>query len=464
MAFNSTIFIFLFAPLVFITNFLIPARASNLFILGACICFYGWGEPKFLFVVLASAGLDYGLGFVVARDDKPLVAKLALGTGVCANIGLLVYCKYSSFFLGTLGGLFGGLGFPLPEIFLPLGLSFIVFEKITYLVDIYRKTTPPARRATDYLFFVFFFPKMLAGPIIKYHDISAQIEARSVTLDDAVIGISRFIVGLAKKVLVADSMAGTVETIFSAPASQLGFSDAWLAALAFTVQIYFDFSGYSDMAIGLASLIGFRLQENFNQPYLAVGFTDFWRRWHISLSSWIRDYLYIPLGGNRRSPLRVFMNLWVCFIASGLWHGASWTFVFWGAYHGLFVWLDRVCLSALWSRVPRQFGIPITFFLVVIGWVFFRSRTVAEAADFVHIMFSPWQSSSLSYLGPTNDVYFFLALGLVASFVPLSIIKRLDDLVPGARFARLLVPLALAAWSFGHVFAATFTPFLYFRF
>jgi alginate O-acetyltransferase complex protein AlgI len=278
MAFNSIIFIFIFAPVVLVTNFFLPTKVANLFILASSVLFYGWGEPRFLFVVFISAVFDYGLGLAIARQDQNATARFALAAGVCANIGLLVYCKYLAFFLGTLGTLIGGLGFPLPEILLPLGLSFIVFEKITYLVDIYRKVTPPARHFTDYLFFVFFFPKMLAGPIIKYHEISAQIERRSLSSDDAVIGASRFIMGLAKKVLVADSMAQTVEGVFSAPAGQIGFADAWVAALCFAMQIYFDFSGYSDMAIGLARILGFRLRENFNQPYLAIGFTDFWHR------------------------------------------------------------------------------------------------------------------------------------------------------------------------------------------
>ena len=464
MAFNSTVFIFLFAPAVLLTNLLIPKNFSNIFILAASIFFYGWGEPRFLMVVLASAILDFGLGILIARYARGSAAKAALTLGVLANIGLLVYCKYYGFFLDTLGKLVGDLGIPLPEILLPLGISFIVFEKITYLVDIYRNATPPARTIFDYLFFVFFFPKMLAGPIIKYNEISTQIVSRTITTDDLVAGVSRFILGLSKKVLIADSMAYVVESVFAAPSAQIGFADAWLAALCFTVQIYFDFSGYSDMAIGLARMMGFRLPENFNQPYLAVGFTDFWRRWHISLSSWIRDYLYIPLGGNRGSASRVFINLWICFLASGLWHGANWTFVVWGAYHGFFVWSDRAYLHRLWAILPRPVGILVTFFLVVIGWVFFRAATIGQAAEIIRIMFDPSRPSSLRYLGPSSDVYLLLVIGMVASFVPLSYVSRVLSPAPAMTIARQISVLALAAWSFGHVFATSFTPFLYFRF
>ena len=463
MAFNSVVFIFLFAPFVLIGNFLIRRNASNLFILGASIFFYGWGEPRFLFVVLASGILDYYISLIIARGAGG-VERPALAIGVIANIGLLLYCKYSAFFLDTLGAVIGGFGFPLPEVFLPLGLSFIVFEKITYLVDVYRNITLPARSLTDYLFFVFFFPKMLAGPIIKYHEISAQIERRSIAVDDIAYGASRFVLGLAKKVLVADSMAGVVERVFSATPDLIGFGDAWFAALCFAVQIYFDFSGYSDMAIGLARILGFRLRENFNQPYLAVGFTDFWQRWHISLSTWIRDYLYIPLGGNRRTAPRVFANLWICFLASGLWHGANWTFIFWGAYHGFFVWADRIVLNRFWQMVPRLVGVSVTFFLVIIGWVFFRARTLSDGLEIVRVMFSPYRTSSLMDLWPTNDVYLFLTLGLVASFLPLPIVRSWMNRIPGESGGQQILIVVLACWSFGHVFATTFTPFLYFRF
>lgn len=465
MAFNSVVFIFVFAPLVCIPNFFLSPAWSNRLILIASLFFYGWGEPRFLFAIFASATFDYFLGAVIARNHGQAAARLALAVGVCANLGLLVYCKYAAFFLESLGQVFGNLGIPIPEVLLPLGLSFVVFEKITYLVDVYRKTTPPAQRYSDYLFFVFFFPKMLAGPIIKYHEINAQIQERRVALDDVIYGVSRFIVGLSKKVLVADSLAKTVEAVFSAPADQIGFGDAWLAALCFSVQIYFDFSGYSDMAIGLARILGFRLRENFNQPYLSVGFTEFWQRWHISLSTWIRDYLYIPLGGNRCGAFRVFVNLWICFLASGIWHGANWTFIVWGAYHGLFVWLDRVVLKdRIWRAMPRFLGVAVTFFLVTIGWVFFRARTLSNAASIVAALFKPTSTSSFQYLGPSNDVYIFLVLGLVCSFIPLLVVVGMTDRIRGFEVVKRVLILLLTIWSFGQVCVSTFTPFLYFRF
>ena len=270
-----------------------------------------------------------------------------------------------------------GAGIPVLQVLLPLAISFFVFEKITYIVDVYRDICRPAVRLRDYLLFVFLFPKLLAGPILKFHEIQSQIARHSLGLDGLGEGLERFLTGLAKKVLIADTLAAPVEAVFAADPTQIGFGTAWFGALCFTVQIYFDFSGYSDMAIGLARMLGLRLPENFNQPYLATGFADFWRRWHISLSSWIREYLYVPLGGSRVSALRVYVNLWVCFLVSGLWHGANWTFLAWGAFHGLFVCADHAGLRRVWPRIPWAAGVAATFPLVVIGWVLFRAPSIS---------------------------------------------------------------------------------------
>ena len=307
---------------------------------------------------------------------------------------------------------------------------------------------------------------MLAGPIIKYHEIKNYIENRKISLDDIDAGILRFLVGLGKKVLVADTMAGVVDKVFSAPVAELGFGDAWMGTVCFAVQIYFDFSGYSDMAIGLARTFGIQLRENFNQPYLAAGFADFWKRWHISLSSWICDYLYIPLGGNRTTPARVYVNLWICFLASGLWHGANWTFVLWGAYHGLFVSADHLILQRIWPLLPRVAGVAITFFLVITGWVFFRAKTFERALDMLAVMADPLKTSRLLDLWITDDVYIFLAAGLVASFTPLTSAKRLSEyLMPfGGAVLQRITLLAVTLWVFGRIFTASFQPFIYFRF
>jgi alginate O-acetyltransferase complex protein AlgI len=306
---------------------------------------------------------------------------------------------------------------------------------------------------------------MLAGPIIKYHEIRAQIENRKVVLEDVEFGVLRFLVGLGKKVLVADTMAEIVDKIYSANPIELGNANVWFGALCFAIQIYFDFSGYSDMAIGLARTFGFRLRENFNQPYLAIGFADFWQRWHISLSTWIRDYLYIPLGGSRTTPPRMYFNLWICFLASGLWHGANWTFIVWGAYHGIFVSADHLWLRRIRPRIPAWFGVAITFFLVTIGWVIFRATSVSQAFIMLRLLFEPSTGPGIN-LQLDDHAIFFVLVGVVVSFTPLSLMHQKFRLV--LEGYALLLPemlvVAMSVWSFGRLFASTFHPFIYFRF
>ncbi len=336
MLFYEPLFLFLFAPAVYGLYLLIGGnRGARLAVLlAASLFFYAWSEPLFVFVVLASAFADVFVARridALAPDDK--ARKLWLALGVAANLGLLVYFKYAGFLVANLDVVLRALTMPglaFPAIALPIGVSFIVFEKITFLVDVHRGVTKPAQSLSLYTFYVFFFPKLLAGPIVKYHDIAEQLARfRHATSEDFVEGFSRFMLGVGKKLLLADTLAGGADLVFSQDAAHLGFADAWAGVLFFTFQIYFDFSGYSDMAIGLARMFGFRLQENFDMPYVATSVSEFWRRWHMSLTSWIRDYLYIPLGGNRRGELRMQVNLWLCFLASGLWHGAAWTYIAW---------------------------------------------------------------------------------------------------------------------------------------
>jgi alginate O-acetyltransferase complex protein AlgI len=465
MPFNSSLFVFVFAPLVVLLGACLPVRLANKFLLLSSIIFYAWGEPKFVFVILFSALVDFMIARALHRARSEKGARWLLALGVLLNLALLVYCKYFGWFLENLKAVLDVLGMPFASILLPLGISFVVFEKISFLVDVYRRTTPPARTFSDYLFFVFFFPKMLAGPIIKYHEIRFQIENRKVVVEDVELGILRFLVGLAKKVLIADTMAEIVDKVYSANPSDLGNANVWFGALCFAIQIYFDFSGYSDMAIGLARTFGFRLRENFNQPYRSVGFTDFWQRWHISLSTWIRDYLYIPLGGSRTSTARMYVNLWICFLASGVWHGANWTFVVWGAYHGIFVSADHLILRRVWPKLPRWIGIVVTFFLVTVGWVIFRATTISQATSMLRLLFDPASTSGIN-LQLDDHAYFFMAVGLLISFVPLPLIR--DKWRYVLQGVGLLVPelavLAISIWSFGRLFASTFHPFIYFRF
>jgi alginate O-acetyltransferase complex protein AlgI len=469
VVFTAPIFLFGFLPFFLLLYVLLPSRLATPVTLVASLLFYGWGEPVFVFVAVGSALLDLLVVRLMVATGDPRRQRRLLALGVGANLAVLAWFKYATFAAGigrSLAASIPGLSLPpLVAIALPIGVSFIVFEKITYVVDVYRGRGAPARRIRDYLLYVFLFPKLLAGPIVKYHDIAGQLGARPRRLDDWTEGLTRFALGMAKKVLVADTVAEVADVAFAADGSPVGFRLAWLGALAFSVQIYFDFSGYSDMAIGLARVLGFRLMENFDRPYRAVGFGEFWRRWHISLSTWIREYLYLPLGGNRVGPLRLYVNLWICFLASGLWHGAAWTFVAWGAYQGLFLTLERLGLGRALARLPRPAGVLITFLAVTVGWVLFRAPDLATAGQYLMALVQPGSPGRFHLV--TLDQWGALAVGLVVALVPAPAAMRrwLQTGGPAAPpLPRMAIALPLLLLTAGKVMTVTYNPFLYFRF
>jgi alginate O-acetyltransferase complex protein AlgI len=458
-------------PLFFALRALAPLRLKNILALLASVLFYAWGEPQFVAIVIGSALLDLGAARAIDSSSSSALRRLFMILGVLANLALLFYFKYAEFAVTSAGWVTTRYwGFSLPaigSIALPIGVSFIVFEKITYIVDVYRGVGRPTRHVHDYLLYVFLFPKLLAGPIVKYHDIQEQLR-RPVRLPGAFAdGLTRFTIGLSKKVLIADPMSEISDAVFATDSTLVGFKLAWLGAVAFSLQIFFDFSGYSDMAIGLARCCGFRLMENFDKPYLAVGFADFWRRWHISLSTWIRDYLYIPLGGDRVSRPRLYLNLWICFLASGLWHGAAWTFVVWGAYHGFFLTLDRIFLGRWLRSLPRGIAIAITFFLVTLGWVVFRAPTLAAAVQHLRAMFDP-SSPTTRFVNITPDLYLVLLIGSLLCFLPgLRSRQRAPERTErGDGYSALAMAGAcvLLVLALAKATTVAFQPFLYFRF
>ena len=466
MLFSTPLFLFVFLPL-FIVLYWLGRPRRQLLLLGSMV-FYAWAEPKFIWVIFASAGLDYILGIWIAKLPNGWLRAWLVGIGVAANVSMLVIVKYSGFAIHNVNALLQplfGLHWTLPAFVLPLGISFIVFEKITYLVDLKRGVASPAKSFLDYLNFVFLFPKLLAGPIIKYHEIASQLRRPSHRFEDFRDGMVRVILGLAKKVLVANQCAIVVDPIFSSPTSSLDPATAWLGLIAFTLQIYFDFSGYSDMAIGLARMLGFRLRENFNQPYLATSVTDFWRRWHISLSTWIKEYLYIPLGGSRVSRVRSYANLCICFVLSGLWHGASWNFVIWGCLHGLALVIDRAFWLSFQQRLPRLLNIAITFSYVVLTWVFFRCDTFGHAVEFLGALGGQhWRATNA--IVPQTDTLLVLFAALAIVFAPLVVSRfgerRTEPQSP--RVGALALVLVLLLVTIGRMTIGSFTSFLYFRF
>jgi len=471
LVFASPLFLFGFLPIFLALYALAPLRAKSVLTLLGSLLFYAWGEPSFVVVVIASASFDLVVARAISHLTGQRLRRAVLGVGVLANLGVLFYFKYAHFAVATTSWLSARwFGIALPEvgaIALPIGVSFIVFEKITYLVDVYRGVGQPTRHVHDYLLYVFLFPKLLAGPIVKYHDIQDQLQRPSREPGDFATGLTRFAFGLSKKVLLADPMSEISDAIFASGHTVIGFELAWLGAIAFALQIFFDFSGYSDMAIGLARCLGFRLLENFEQPYLAIGFADFWRRWHISLSSWIRDYLYIPLGGDRVSPLRLYLNLWICFLASGLWHGASWTFVIWGAYHGFFLTLDRLFLGRWLRSRHRALGILLTFLTVTLGWVIFRAPTQAAALRHLGAMLDPGRMSTRFVL-ITYDHYLVMLVGLAFCFLPAFRVHErwlAARAQPSSYSARVMAgACVLLLLSAAKATTVAFQPFLYFRF
>jgi alginate O-acetyltransferase complex protein AlgI len=439
-------------------------------LLVASLVFYSWGEPLFVPVLLVSALIDYALTARLHRSASARERRILLTLGVAGNLAVLVFYKYTDFLIANLDAVLQpafGWRIQLLSIALPIGVSFVVFEKITYLVDAYRGVSPPARRFADYCLFVLYFPKLLAGPILKYHEMAAQIAAPpSPDWRDARDGLVRFCLGLAKKQLIAEPMGACADQIFGADPTTLGAPIAWLGLLAFTLQIFFDFAGYSDMAIGLSRMFGLSLRENFNAPYIARSITEFWRRWHISLTTWIRDYLYVPLGGNRDGALRTYANLWICFLLSGLWHGASWNFVLWGAYNGLFLTLDRIFLARAMQRVGAVPATVITFVIVMLGWAIFRSPSPQHLGPFVAALLGAYHQAQPIALAP--DVPWAAGAGMIVSFVPaLPWYRGLESAyrslwtVRGVTQAAII---ALGVIGIARAIAVPFKPFIYFRF
>jgi alginate O-acetyltransferase complex protein AlgI len=471
MLFTSPLFLFGFLPLFLLGYFGTPGRFRNRALLVFSLLFYAWGEPQFVFVVLVSSWVDWLLARTIASSGNPLVRRGAVTVGIVTNVGMLLYFKYFNFFVDNLNGLvtggFGAAPWQPAHVLLPLAISFIVFEKITYVVDIYRGVAAPAKSFLFYLVYVFFFPKLIAGPIIKYHDISAQLAARRETWEDLWLGFLRISRGIAKKVLLANSLGMAADGIFGVTPDRLTAAQAWFGAFAFGFELYFDFSGYSDIAIGLARLMGIRVAENFNQPYHADSFTDFWKRWHISLTQWIREYLYFPLGGNRHGAWRTYLNLWICFLISGLWHGAKWSFVCWGIFHGTMLIAERLGGLKLKAHLPRALNIVLTFVLVTFGWVLFRAPAIPDAVLYFRALFSFGRPCHFVVDFDPHLIFVFI----ISWIVCFAGVVRLPG--PGPEYFRrwTLNPYGqTAAWllllslAMGEMFASQIKTFLYFRF
>lgn len=469
MVFSSSIFLFAFLPLS-LAGYLVATttRARNLWLLTASLVFYAWGESFYVLVLLLSIFSNWLIARLLDRNRS--LGWLTFG--VVINLGLLGFYKYANFIVDNLSAASQFLGLPAlvsAPVHLPLGISFFTFQAISYLVDVYRRDAAVQKRITDVALYISLFPQLIAGPIVRYASIEKQINERRFDLENFVAGARRFTVGLAKKVLIANVLGETADNIFGLDSP--GASAAWLGILCYTLQIYFDFSGYSDMAIGLGRMFGFKFNENFNYPYIATSIRDFWRRWHISLSSWFRDYVYIPLGGSRHGEIRTAVNLLIVFFLCGLWHGASWSFVVWGLFHGVFLSVERFVRRPLSSLVARALAHVYVVLVVMIGWVFFRADTLGDAIRYLTAMtgFSTavgFDALAQSHLN--SKVILTLVIGVVLSTpVARSMLKTLS--APGPRVATLSLArdtllIALFVLSAMSIAAGTYNPFIYFRF
>jgi alginate O-acetyltransferase complex protein AlgI len=390
MVFSSPIFLFLFLPVVLTLILLVRRVASrNALLLMFSLIFYAWGEPIFIFLALASVLMNYFLGRWVDQSHDLSQRKTAVVLAIVLNVGLLAFFKYVDFAFDNVNALlvlFHYRPLPMPHVLLPIGISFFTFHALSYVIDVYRRKWKAAKNPADVALYIFFFPQMIAGPILRWSAIAPQLEKRVITPAGFAEGIRRFVGGLAKKMIIANVVAIPARDIFALSANELTTPVAWFGVLCYTLQIYFDFSGYSDMAVGLGKMFGFEFLENFNFPYISQSIRDFWHRWHISLSTWFRDYLYIPLGGNRCSTIRNYFNLVVVFFLCGLWHGATWPFVIWGLYHGMFLLMEKTAFGILLDKMPRLLRHIYALLVVMCGWVLFRSDTFSQAMTFFNAM------------------------------------------------------------------------------
>ena len=480
MLFSEPTFLFFFLPAVLLAYFGLGARYRDLVLLVFSLGFYAWGERAYVLVLCASILLNWACGLGAARERESGGSRRMLLAAIIGNLLLLVGFKYTNFLADNLSALLVALHLPplhLGPVHLPIGISFFAFQGMSYVIDVHRGTVSAQNSLLKIAMYKSFFPQLIAGPIVRYVDVKPQIEHRTVGLDDFAEGIRRFILGLGKKMIIANVVARPTDAIFALPAGQLSGTLAWIAVVGYALQIYFDFSAYSDMAIGLGRMFGFRFLENFNYPYIATSMTDFWRRWHISLSTWFRDYLYIPLGGNRVAPARRYVNLMTVFALCGLWHGASWNFVIWGLFHGAFLIAERLGAGKRLSVAFRPARHAYVVLVVLVSWVFFRADTLTSALATLRAMAGsahPVQSVPGIRMFVDAEVILAGVLGLVGSTPVMAAVMRwaqsrsraggAPHLGPSVEAARLLGLMGVFVYSVMLMAAGSYSPFIYFRF
>lgn len=475
MVFSSLTFLYIFLPIVLILYFLVPKQFRNFFILLSGLFFYAWGEPIYVFVMIASTLIDYFAGLVIFRfGHNQKIRKLALFVSVVMNLSLLGFFKYSGFIVENMNEIFG-TQFGAPTTLLPIGISFFTFQSMSYTIDLYRGNIDVQKNPITFAAFVTLFPQIVAGPIVRYEDIAAELDERKVDVDTIWEGILQFVVGLGKKVLIANNIGMVWDSVKAMDIHTISVATAWLGIGAFTLQIYFDFSGYSDMAIGMGKMLGFHFPKNFDYPYLSKSVSEFWRRWHITLSSWFKSYVYFPLGGSKKGLPRTIINLAIVWLLTGIWHGASWNFILWGVLYGVIIIIEKLVkeglkhnnhLSAL-DKIPSVLKHIYAMVLVMLGWVLFDTDTIGQAFSYMGKMFSFG-----GLLADDYTMYLFVNFGILFAIaiigctsLPKTIVEALKKRIPGVTDCGAVVFMVVVMLiCTAYLVDASYNPFLYFNF
>ena len=483
MVFSSLTFLYIFLPIVLILNFLVRKEFRNALLLFASIIFYAWGGVSYTAILIISILLNFVVGKLIASNLNNSKSKRYLIIGIVVNLGFLGVFKYANFIVQNINSLIENTGFSFsitnPGIILPIGISFYTFQALSYIIDVYKRKTPVQNKLVDLALYISLFPQLIAGPIVRYNDIAKQLSERQNTRENFVSGIKRFVLGLAKKVLIANQFALLADTAFSIAPDNLSTFVAWAGIVAYSLQIYFDFSGYSDMAIGLGRMLGFQFLENFNFPYIAKSIREFWQRWHISLSNWFRDYLYIPLGGNRKGNHRTYLNLLIVFFITGIWHGASWNFVAWGMLHGLFMIIEKLGFDKTLEKLWRPIQHIYTIFIVMMAWVLFRAEDFTHAWGYFKALYSHHSidnNADVLDVFLNNEIYFALIIAIISSthfwvsiyekaLLAASKNKKQKNIAMGVWSILVLVfVVGVMIISTNYLVANSYNPFIYFRF
>ena len=466
MVFSSIVFLYIFLPIMLLLYFIVPSKFKNAIMILASLVFFAWGEIRYIFIMLVLAVMDFVCGKQITKYQNNKKRKIAfLMINVVVNLGILFFFKYADFIISNINNL-TGFSIPLLNIPLPIGVSFNTFQSLSYIIDVYRGTVKCEKSFYNYLTYTTLFPQIIAGPIVRYETVDEELETKNISMDNFSAGMKRFIIGFGKKVLIANSVGALWNTIEVGNYSELSMLFAWIGIIAFALQIYFDFSGYSDMAIGLAQIFGMKFDENFNYPYISKSITEFWRRWHITLSSWFRDYVYIPLGGNRRGLAIQIRNILIVWFLTGAWHGASWNFILWGVYFGVILILEKLFLLKVLEKLPNMIRHIYAIVIILVSWVIFAFEDLARVGEYIKAMFinsNLWDNEALYYL---QNYWVLILIGAICS-IPLW--KKLKEKIDsknskGLEFITSLGYVAILILSTASLVTNSFNPFLYFRF